>query len=128
MPTNTTNIGLQVPDFNQANWQVPTDFNWQLLDAIFGGSITVPSLNVTNLIVANIAASIVNALVNEQPSGAIPGSVYTLSQTLGCLLGFYVNGLLQRPGIDYTVSGQNVNLTYTTQSVDTVFASYLKIL
>jgi len=36
--TTTPNIGLQVPSYNQGNWQVPTNYNWNLIDLIFGGS------------------------------------------------------------------------------------------
>jgi hypothetical protein len=127
MPTNTPNVGLQVPDFNQANWQTPTNFNWSLLDQIFGGTVTIPALSVLNLIVTNIATSISNSLIAEQPSGVVPGSTYIVSNTLGAMLGFFINGLLQRPGVDYTVSGNNINLTNPTTSGDSVFSVYLKL-
>lgn len=126
MPSGTTltpNIGLQIPGFDQGNWQVPTNYNWNLLDQIFGGEVQVPALNVLNLIIGNIATSLMAAFVAEVPSGAVPGNTYTLSQSLGLLMGVYVNGLLQT---DYTVSGNVVTLGFSTSSGDTVYALYFK--
>lgn len=125
MPTDTPNIGLQVPDYNQANWQVPNNFNWNLLDLIFGGVITVPALSVTTLVVGNVGALFAAVFAAEAPSGAIPGNTFTLSSPPSLLIGFYVNGLFQRPGVDYTVSGSVITMTYSTSSGDTVYATYL---
>ena len=124
--TETPNIGLQVPAFNQANWQVPTNFNWSLLDKIFGGEITVPALSVIDLTILNIGSIIAGVFVPEVPSGAIPGNVFTLSFTPSVLIAFVVNGLVQRFGVDYTVTGNQVTLTWTLSAGDTVYAIYLK--
>lgn len=42
----------------------------------------------------------------------------------GTLIGLYYNGGFQRPGVDYTMSGQQVNLSFTPYPGDTFFASY----
>lgn len=125
MATSTPNIGLQIPALNQANWQVPTNFNWNLLDLIFGGEVTVPALSVLNFTIANFAAAFNTAMVQEAPSGAVPGSIYVASQPIGALLGVYVNGLLQRLTTDYSVSGSTVTLTSATSSGDKVYLVYL---
>jgi len=36
--TKTPNVGLQIPDFNTPNWQVPMNFNLNLLDQILSGN------------------------------------------------------------------------------------------
>jgi hypothetical protein len=125
--TSTPNIGLQIPAFNQPNWQVPTDFNWNLLDLIFGGEVTVPALSVTNFIIANIGIQIANSFVKEAPTGVIPGNAYTLSFTPTVLFGFYWNGIFQRPGLDYTLIGNVVTMiSSATSTGDNVYAVYLK--
>jgi hypothetical protein len=125
--TSTPNIGLQVPAFNQPNWQVPTNFNWNLLDQIFGGEVTVPALSVTDFIIANIGIQIAKSFVAEAPSGVIPGNAYTLTNTPTVLFGFFWNGVFQRPGIDYTITGSVLTFTSSaTSSGDNVYAVYMK--
>ena len=124
--TTTPNIGLQIAAFNQSNWQVPTNFNWNKLDLIFGGQLQVPALDVANFTVANIAALLTPWFKSEQPAGAIPGSVYTLSYAPALLFGIYQNGLLLRPVLDYTLNGNVVTLAAaTTAPTDTMWAIYL---
>jgi hypothetical protein len=94
--TITPNIGLQVPAFGQANWQVPTNFNWNTLDLIFGGEITVPALNVGVLMAGNIAGLLALSFVSESPAGAVPGTTYTCSKTVGFLLAVFINGVFNR--------------------------------
>jgi hypothetical protein len=120
--TTTPNIGLQVPGFNQANWQVPTNFNWNLLDLIFGGNMQVPALSVGVLTAANLNFSIL--LAQEVPAGAVPGTVYTLSQVPQVMVAFVYNGAVQRLNIDYTISGAVVTLNFSTVAGDTVYAIY----
>jgi hypothetical protein len=120
--TSTLNIGLQVPGFNQANWNVPTNFNWNLLDLIFGGAVQVPALDVAVLTAGNFNFSIL--LTQEVPSGAIPGTLYTLSKMPQVLIAFVYNGAVQRLNIDYTVAGQVVTLNFSTVTGDTVYAIY----
>ena len=124
--TTTPNVGLQVPSYNQGNWQVPTNYNWNLLDLIFGGSVVVPALSVETLTVANIGELLAPAFVQEVPAGAIPGTTFTLSHVPGLLLAFCWNGAVQRLGIDYTIVGAVVTLTFTPSSGDSVYALYFK--
>lgn len=125
--TSTPNIGLQVPAFNQGNWQVPTNFNWNLLDLIFGGEFTVPALSVANFIIANIGIQIANSFVNEPLTGVIPGNAYTLTHTPTVLWGFFWNGVYQRPGVDYTLVGNLITMIGSATSAgDNVYAVYLK--
>jgi hypothetical protein len=124
--TTTPNVGLQIPAYNQANWQVPTDYNWNLIDLIFGGQVTIPGISVENFIITNIGAQIALSTVKETPSGVVPGNVYTLSQTASLILGFYWNGIFQRPDIDYTQAGNALTLTNgATNGGDTVYVIYL---
>jgi len=124
--TTTPNIGLQVAAFDQPNWQVPTNYNWNLLDLIFGGLITIPALNVTTLTAGNAGQFTLPPAVAETPGGAIPGTVYMLSHTPSpaAMLQFTYNGAVQRQGIDYTLTGNLVTLNFSTSSGDTVYATY----
>jgi len=123
----TPNIGLQIPAYNQANWQVPINYDLNLLDLIFGpGGPQVPALNVAALTVANAGAALAPSFVEETPSGAVPGTTYTLSYAPSLLLGFYVNGVLQRAGIDFTRTLAVVTLASPTSGGQTVWAQYFK--
>ena len=125
--TTTPNIGLQIAAFDQSNWQVPTNYNWNLLDLIFGGEVQVPALDVGTLTVASgIGALLASAYVAEAPSGTVPGTVYTLSYTPGLLLAFCYNGSVLRAGVDYTVVGAVVTLGFSTSAGDSVYALYFK--
>ena len=124
--TTTPNIGLQVPSYDQGNWQVPTNYNWNLLDLIFGGSVQVPALNVLNFTIGNIGAQLAAVFVAEQPAGAVPGTVYTLNYAPSLILGVFYNGLLQRPGVDYTGVGATITLGFATVSNDVVYVLYFK--
>lgn len=123
--TSTPNIGLQVPAFNQPNWQVPTNFNWNLLDLMLGGIVPFPALS--NFIITDIGVQIAAVSVNEVPTGVIPGNAYTLSFTPSLILGFYWNGIFQRPVLDYTLVGAVITLINgSTSTGDNVYAVYLK--
>lgn len=124
--TTTPNVGLQVPSYNQPNWQVPTNFNWNLLDLIFGGSVTIPALSVESFTIANIGATLAAAFVNESPAGTFPGNVYTLSYTPTLLLAFCYNGQVLRRGVDYAVAGSVITMTSATGSGDFVYALYFR--
>lgn len=123
-PTVTPNIGLQVSAFAQANWQVPTNFNWNLIDNMCGGLVTIPSLVVETLTIGNLPTLVAGIQMQETPAGTVPGTVYTLSKSPTAMLSFYVNGVFQRPSIEYTVSGTTVTLATATASGDTVYATY----
>jgi len=128
MPSETTtpNIGLQIAAFDQANWQVPTNYNWNLLDLIFGGQVEVPALWVKVLTAGNAGDFVLPPSIAETPAGTVPGTVYTLSHTPtpAQMLQFTVNGVVQRYGIDYTLTANIVTLNYSTSSTDKVFAVY----
>lgn len=129
-PTLTPNVGFQVPAPNQANWNVPITYDLTLLDQIFGGQFEIPALLVNTLTAVNITlpdviTAIATALRVETPTGSAPTTTYTLSTTPTVMLGIYIRGLFQRPGIDYTISGTTVTLTNSTQATDNVFAVYL---
>lgn len=124
--TSTPNVGFQIPAFNQANWQVPINYDLNLLDLIFGGQYTVPALSVANFIIANIGMQVANSFVPEIPTGVIPGNAYTLSFVPTVLFGFYWNGVFQKPGVDYTLLGGVITMTGATAAGDTVYAVYLK--
>ena len=128
-PTVTPNIGLQIPAYNQGNWQVPTNYDWALLDSIFGGATTVPALSVTtltvqNFTIANIAALLASACVQEAPAGAYPGTTYTLSKAPAVIIGLYYNGSFLVPTVSYTVSGGAITLNFSTNTGDTLYAVY----
>jgi hypothetical protein len=123
--TTTPNIGLQIPAFNQPNWQVPTNYNWNLIDLMLGGVVPFPAL--ADFIITNIGVQIAAVAVQESPAGVIPGNAYTLSFAPSIILGFYWNGIFQRPGLDYALSGAVVTLTTgATSTGDNVFVVYLK--
>jgi hypothetical protein len=124
--TTTPNIGLQIAAFDQANWQVPTNYNWNLLDLIFGGFVTVPALNVEVLTAGNAGDFILPPFVGEVPAGTAPTTIYTLSFTPSQVLGIYKNGLLLVPGLaaDYTLTGNIVTLNAATAMEDVIYATY----
>lgn len=131
--TETPNIGLQIPGFNQPNWQVPLNYDLNLLDLIFGGGLQVPGLSVetltvANFVISNLVASLANSFVQEAPTGAIPGTVYTLSHIPGLMVAVFYNGALQIPGTgagaNYTMSGNQITFNFTTDAESTVYALY----
>jgi hypothetical protein len=122
--TTTPNIGLQVPAYNQPNWQVPINFDLNLLDLMLGGVIPMPAL--ANFIITNLGAQIAANAVSETPAGVIPGNAYTCSMAPNFIFGFYWNGILQRDGIDFTLSGAVITMTNNaTASGDNVYVKYV---
>ena len=74
-----------------------------------------------------VRLKIAAVFVSEAPAGVIPGNAYTCTHTTTTLIGFYWNGVFQRPGIDYTRSGAVLTFTASaTASGDNVFVVYLK--
>ncbi len=129
--TLTPNIGLQVPGYDQGNWQVPTNYNWTLLDLLLGGqqlieNLDVENLTVQNFTISNLAALLAGSLVAQAPAGAVPGTVYTLTAAPAVMIGLYLNGLFLRPGLDYTLTGNQLTLGVSTSSGDTLFAVYFQ--
>jgi hypothetical protein len=122
--TTTPNIGLQIPAFNQPNWQVPINYDLNLLDLMLGGVIPMPAL--ADFIITNLGAQIAANAVSETPAGVVPGNAYTCSQVPNFIFGFYWNGILQRDGIDFTLSGAVITMTSSaTSSGDTVYVKYI---
>jgi hypothetical protein len=129
--TTTPNIGLQIAGFDQPNWQVPTNYNWNLLDLIFGGEIQVPALDVNVLtvasfVIANFVASAAASFFAETPGGTVPGTVYTCTYIPGVVLGVYKNGIIQKPGVgyDYTISGNQITFSTATSLGDKIYVTY----
>lgn len=73
---------------------------------------------VTSAAIAGLPLKLWTAFAN----GIFPGTAYTLPTAPpgGQLAGVFYNGGLQRPGIDYTISGQNLTLLFTTDPPDPV--------
>ena len=93
--------------------------------ALSGGNLVLNfATATTDLIQLVYLVGTAVTLAGGGPTGSIPGSVYTLTGTL--YQGLYRNGLFQRPGIDYTASGQTVGsvVTLTTATVagETLYA------
>src|SRR6185312_9375949 len=40
----TPNVGLELPAAGSTNWNIPLNFNFNLLDQILGGTVQVPGL------------------------------------------------------------------------------------
>ncbi len=122
----TPNIGLQVPFYGQANWQVPIQYDLNRLDLIFGGSILVPALNVEVLTAGNISGVYLPPSIAEVPSGAVPGSAYTLSHVPNpvAMLVLTKNRLAQFLNIDYTLTNNIITFNNPTVLGDTIYAQY----
>jgi hypothetical protein len=127
--TETPNIGLQIPAFNQPNWQVPLNYDLNLLDQIFGGEVQVPglwvdTLQVTNFVITNLVASLAASFVMEAPVGDYPGTIYQTTYIPGLIMGVYYNGSLLRPIIDYSVSGNQITTMFTTGVTGVIYVLY----
>jgi hypothetical protein len=125
LPTPPPNAQLVGVFYNGAFLRPTTDYS------IAGGKLTLtfetdapdpashelPSLKALYL-------AMTGTLTVEQPSGAYPGSVYTLATAPAgaVLVGLWYNGLFQRPGIDYTLSGTTITLEFETNAGDNLYA------
>jgi len=122
--TTTPNIGLQVPAYNQPNWNVPLVYDLNLLDQMLGGVIPMPAL--ADFVITNLGVQIAANAVTETPAGVVPGNVYTCSKMPNFIFGFYRNGVFQRPGLDYSLAGPVITMIgSSTASGDTVFVVYI---
>ena len=83
-------------------------------------------MSVGNLAITNIGAQIALVFVAETPSGVVPGNVYNLTYLPSVTIGFFFNGVLQRPTLDYVQSGTTITMNGATSTGDSVFAVYLK--
>lgn len=77
----TPNAGLQVPTYQQTNWQVPVIYDLNRLDNIFGGSVAIPSITLSGAITnANQAAT--KAYVDATAAGFLSASGATMTGPL----------------------------------------------
>jgi hypothetical protein len=97
--------------------------------AISGGNLLLtftagPNDRITALYAIGAAAVTV-----EEPSGAYPGTVYTLTAApmAGQLIGSWYNGLFLRPGIDYTLNGPTIPLNFKTNAGDNLYAAFIPV-
>jgi len=65
-----------------------------------------------------VAQTVQASIHGEVPSGALPGTVFTLSSAppTGALQGLYKAGALLTPGTDYTLQGLTITLTNSTST------------
>lgn len=68
--TLTPNVQLQIPAYQQTNWQVPLNFDLTLMDTALGGTPTLPPASLTptisvapNWITANTASTIITNFI-----------------------------------------------------------------
>jgi len=129
--TSTPNIGLQVPAFDQANWQVPLNYDLNLLDEIMGGEVQIPAISVVTLTAVNfnlpsVIATIAGASTTDVFTGTAT-AVFTCTHIPVVIFGVYLNGSFQAPGAsyDYTVSGNQVTFSAAVASTDIVCVVYL---
>jgi hypothetical protein len=112
-------INLATASLVQARWQEMWAFGISLFVAHY---CTLYAKSAAAEVVAFMQA----AIHSETPDGAVPGTVYTLSALppAGVLQGLFINGIFQRPGIDYTLSGPNITLMVATQPGDKIQATW----
>ena len=73
--TVTPNLGLQIPAYQQANWQVPYNYDLSLLDSIIAGTQTLPVATATPTIseYANWVTANTSAIGITNFIGGVPG-------------------------------------------------------
>jgi hypothetical protein len=74
-----------------------------------------------------VFSQLITTIHGEVPSGAVPGTVYTLSAVPpgGALQALTVNGVFQTPGgVDYTLDGATVTTTNVTPAGATLYATW----
>jgi len=85
----------------------------------FFGTQTIDLSNATQIVPSGSTPSGLGSLELAVCNGTKPGTVFTASGIVVCV---FVNGLLQRPTIDYTVSGTTITFTYTVGGSSNVYA------
>jgi Protein of unknown function (DUF4054) len=75
---------------------------------------------------SEVFETLATAIHGEAPTGALPGTVYTLSSAPPgeALQSLTKNGLFLSPGVDYTLSGDTVTLVATTGANDKLYATW----
>jgi hypothetical protein len=75
------------------------------------------------------ATGTVNLIANEIPTGLI-NSLNTdfelLNTPIVGTVEIYLNGILQAPGLDYTISGKDITFTKAPRTNSELLASYAK--
>jgi len=82
--TVTPNIGLQVPAFNQPNWQVPLNYDLNRLDLLLSGNLVLPPITSGGAITApqfclQIASPPSTTCITSWPSGGAGLSSFTVN-------------------------------------------------
>ena len=89
--TVTPNVGLQVPYYNQPNWQVVIQYDLNKLDLLLSGNLPIPNLLITNL--AGVFMP-------------IPGCT-----TLGTVYSPYSNTCVPNGSVSQLIAGTNITLS-----------------
>jgi hypothetical protein len=75
--TNTPNLQLQIPGYQQTNWQVPINYDMNLLDAILAGEATLPTgdtptiSQISNWIISNTTSTTITNFLGGLPGQTI---------------------------------------------------------
>lgn len=112
-------LNLATASLVQARWQE----QWTIAMAWFIAHYLTLFARSDAAEVSSILQPIVHS---ETPAGAVPGTAYTLSAAppSGVLQGFFINGLFQRPGVDYTLSGAALTTARATSAGDLLVATW----
>lgn len=92
--TVTPNVGLQVPYYGQANWQVPIQYDLNRLDLLLSGNLPLPNLTVTNL---------------PGLFAPVPGCT-----TIGYVYSPYGNTCVPNGSVTQLIAGTNITLSPTS--------------
>jgi hypothetical protein len=116
--TVTPNIQLQVPAYQQTNWQVPIDYDLSALDALLGGAPilptgTTPSITQAGVwITANTSATVISNFVGTS-NGAFTGQTIRLICGVGDTFTSVANSLTISVLSTWTCSSSSPSLTLT---------------
>lgn len=90
--TVTPNIGLEIPAYQQTNWQIPLNYDLSQLDLYLSGNLPLPALSAASIEGVTIVDGVKNATIgsayNAVPSSG--GIVYIPSGTYSVPLGSLV--------------------------------------
>ena len=73
----TPNIGLEIPAYNQPNWQVPLNYDLNRLDLLLSGNLPLTNLSLTQLTATTVCLGSPPVCMNTWPGGG-DGSSYFL--------------------------------------------------
>jgi hypothetical protein len=79
--TVTPNAALQLPAYQQQNWQVPLLFDMARIDNIFGGTVPIPSITLSGAI-TNANQAVTKAYVDATAVGFLSASGATMTGPL----------------------------------------------